>query len=102
MKFSSRIEQSEQPPTVVPHPSTAAYNVLAAHAMKLQHERDAYHRAIELIAEDCEAWLESESDEPSADFIKLVAKYAREHLTTPIKSPHAQHAGVLHPERPAR
>jgi hypothetical protein len=23
-------------------------------------------------------------------------------LTTPIKSTHAQHAGVLHPERPAR
>ena len=26
----------------------------------------------------------------------------RRHLTTPLKSPHAQHAGVLHPERPAR
>ena len=25
-----------------------------------------------------------------------------EHLTTPLKSQHAQHAGVLHPERPAR
>ena len=90
MKFSSRIEQGEQPPTVIPPPSNAVYNVLAAHAMKLQHERDAYHRAVELIAEDCEAWLRSESDEPSAEFIKLVAKYAREHLTTPLKSPHGQ------------
>jgi hypothetical protein len=80
MKFSSRIEQREQPPTVIPPPSNAVYNVLAAHAMKLQHERDAYRRAVELIAEDCEAWLNSESDEPSCDFIKLVAKYAREAL----------------------
>jgi hypothetical protein len=82
VKFSYRIEQSEQPSAVVrnPPPSTAAYNVLAAHAMRLQHDRDAYHRAIELIAEDCEAWLRSEIDEPSADFIKLVAKCAREAL----------------------
>jgi hypothetical protein len=41
---------------------------------------DQYRRAVELIAEDCEAWLNSESDEPSCDFIKLVAKYAREAL----------------------
>jgi hypothetical protein len=26
----------------------------------------------------------------------------RRRLTTPVKSTHAQHAGVLHPERPAR
>jgi hypothetical protein len=48
--------------------------------MKLQHERDALQRALNLIADDCEAWLRSESDEPSDDFIKLVAKYAREVL----------------------
>jgi hypothetical protein len=47
-------------------------------ARKARVERDKYRRAVELIAEDCEAWLNSESDEPSADFIKLVAKYARE------------------------
>jgi hypothetical protein len=41
---------------------------------------DQYRSAVELIAEDCEAWLNSESDEPSCDFIKLVAKYAREAL----------------------
>jgi hypothetical protein len=41
---------------------------------------DQYRRALELIADDCEAWLNSESDEPSCDFIKLVAKYAREAL----------------------
>lgn len=47
-----------------------------------QHKRDAdkYRRAVELIAEDCESWLKSESDEPSVEFIKLVAKYAREAL----------------------
>jgi hypothetical protein len=47
---------------------------------QIERERDAYRRAVELIAEDCEAWLNSESDEPSCDFIKLVAKYAREAL----------------------
>jgi hypothetical protein len=44
----------------------------------LQHERDALQKALTLIADDCEAWLRSESDEPSMEFIKLVAKYARE------------------------
>jgi hypothetical protein len=29
------------------------------------------------IAEDCEAWLNGESDEPSMDFIKAVRDYAR-------------------------
>jgi hypothetical protein len=46
----------------------------------VREQRDKYRRAVELIAEDCEAWLNSESDEPSGDFIKLVAKYAREVL----------------------
>jgi hypothetical protein len=54
--------------------------VHADFARKLEREREKYRRAVELIAEDCEAWLNSESDEPSADFIKLVAKYAREAL----------------------
>ncbi len=49
-------------------------------ADQYKRERDKYRRAVELIAEDCEAWLKSESDEPSVDFIKLVAKYAREVL----------------------
>jgi len=47
-------------------------------AKKARNERDQYRRSLELIAEDCEAWLNSENDEPSAEFIKLVAKYARE------------------------
>ena len=51
---------------------------LADLCRKLESERDQYRRNLELIAEDCEAWLNSESDEPSAEFIKLVAKYARE------------------------
>jgi hypothetical protein len=45
---------------------------------RLERERDQYRRNLELIAEDCQAWLNSENDEPSAEFIKLVAKYARE------------------------
>ena len=66
-------------------PSERAYAVLAAHAMKLQHERDAAVRALELVAEDCESWLASECDEPSAEFIKLVAKFAREKLDSTTK-----------------
>ena len=62
-------------------PSERAYAVLAAHAMKLQHERDAAARGLELIAEDCESWLASKCDDPSAEFIKLVAKFAREKLS---------------------
>ncbi len=51
---------------------------LADLCRKLESERDQTRRNLELVAEDCEAWLNSENDEPSADFIKLVAKYARE------------------------
>jgi len=54
--------------------------VHADFARKLEREREKYVLAVALIAEDREAWLNSESDEPSADFIKLVAKYARETL----------------------
>lgn len=32
------------------------------------------------VAEDCEAWLKGESDEPSMDFIKAVRDYARKAL----------------------
>jgi len=66
-------------------PSERAYSVLAAHAMKLQHERDAAMRALELIAEDCESWLAGECDDPSAEFINLVAKFAREKLDSTEK-----------------
>ena len=62
-------------------PSERAYAVLATHAMKLQHERDAAVRALELVAEDCESWLAGECDDPSAEFIKLVSKFAREKLS---------------------
>jgi hypothetical protein len=54
--------------------------IMTDHAKKLERERDQYRRNLELIAEDCEAWLNSENDEPSAEFIKLVAKYARESI----------------------
>jgi hypothetical protein len=55
--------------------------VPADFARGLERKRNAAERALTLIADDCEAWLRSESDEPSAEFIKLVAKYARNHLT---------------------
>jgi len=66
-------------------PSERAYALLAAHAMKLQQERDALMRAVELIAEDCESWLTGDCDDPSAEFIKLVAKFAREKLDSTEK-----------------
>ena len=47
----------------------------------LERKRNAAHKALTLIADDCESWLRSESDEPSMEFIKLVAKYARNQLT---------------------
>jgi len=43
----------------------------------LVHERNKALRRLEFIAEDCEAWLNSESDEPSMEFIKAVRDYAR-------------------------
>ena len=47
-------------------------------AEKYMRERDEARNALSLIAEDCEAWLASEADEPSAEFLKLVANYAKE------------------------
>lgn len=47
---------------------------------RLQKLKDKACRSLELIAEDCEAWLASECQDPSAEFIRLVAKYAREAL----------------------
>jgi hypothetical protein len=46
----------------------------------VRQQRDQYRRDLELIAADCEAWLNSESDEPSADFIKAVRDYARKEV----------------------
>jgi len=37
-----------------------------------------YKMALDVIAEDCSAWLLSESDLPSVDFVKAVRKYAKE------------------------
>ena len=53
----------------------------AEFARRLERKRNAAERALTLIADDCDAWLVGESDEPSMEFIKLVAKYARNHLT---------------------
>jgi len=44
---------------------------------RLRRERDEARKALALVAEDCEAWLNSESDEPSMEFIKAVRDYAR-------------------------
>lgn len=43
---------------------------------RLKQERDEARAALSQIAEDCRAWLDSENDEPSAVFVKLVGQYA--------------------------
>lgn len=53
----------------------------AEFARKLERERARYVRALEFIAEDSEAWLANQCDETCCEMIKLIAKYAREHLT---------------------
>jgi hypothetical protein len=47
---------------------------------ELNKKNGKMRRALELIVEDCEAWINGENDEPSAEFIKLVIKYAKETL----------------------
>jgi hypothetical protein len=54
------------------------YYIPADFARKLERERDEAREALSLIAGDCDSWLAGECDDPSAEFIKLVAKYARE------------------------
>lgn len=58
--------------------------VPADFARQLERERDEANAQmcqaigfLSTIAEDCEAWLNGESDEPSMEFIKAVRDYAR-------------------------
>ena len=44
---------------------------------KLSKERDQYRRYLELIADDCNSWLNGEIEEPSVEFIKAVRDYAK-------------------------
>jgi hypothetical protein len=37
-----------------------------------------YKRALDMIAEDCTAWLHSENDLPSVDFVKAIRAHAQE------------------------
>lgn len=57
---------------------------LANRLMEAKRERDEQTAQmcqaigyLSTIAEDCEAWLNGESDEPSMEFIKAVRDYAR-------------------------
>ncbi len=47
-------------------------------------ERNQLRTALEQIAEDCRAWLDSENDEPSAVFVKLVGQYAYDQSQAPL------------------
>lgn len=59
------------------HPTSRLAATLTVKCEKLERERDEARNALRLIADDCEAWLAGESDEPSMDFIKAVRDYAR-------------------------
>jgi len=48
-------------------------------------ERNQLRTALAQIAEDCNAWLNSESDEHSAAFIKLVGLYAYNQSQAPLR-----------------
>lgn len=52
----------------------------------LAAERNQLRRALAQVAEDCTAWLHSESDEPSVEFVKAVRQYAHEQSQAPLKS----------------
>lgn len=47
---------------------------------ELNKKNGKMRRALQLIVEDSESWLNGEADNPSVDFIKLVVKYAKETL----------------------
>ena len=49
-------------------------------------ERNQLRTALAQIAEDCTAWLNSESDEHSTALIKLVGLYAHNQSLAPLKS----------------
>ena len=52
----------------------------------LAAERNQLRRALAQVAEDCTAWLHSEIDEPSVEFVKAVRQYAHEQSQAPLKS----------------
>lgn len=54
--------------------------VSADFARGLERGRNHARRALELIAEDCDAWLMNQCDETCCEMIKLVSKFARERL----------------------
>ena len=56
-------------------------------------ERNQLRTALAQIAEDCNAWLNSESDEHSAAFIKLVGLYAYNQSQAPL-----MHSETLSPD----
>ena len=50
----------------------------------LAAERNQLRCALAQVAEDCTAWLHSESDEPSVEFVKAVRQYAHEQSQAPL------------------
>lgn len=48
---------------------------------RMEIERNKARRALELIAEDCDAWLMNQCDETCCEMIKLVSKFAKERLS---------------------
>lgn len=54
----------------------------------LAAERNQLRRALAQVGEDCTAWLHSESDEPSVEFVKAIRQYAHEQSQAPLDTRH--------------
>jgi hypothetical protein len=47
-------------------------------AQDLERQLNIYRRALNMISNDCTAWLHSENDLPSVDFVKAIRAHAIE------------------------
>jgi hypothetical protein len=81
---AKKLERERDEARIQYHSTLALAEALANTQIELKKERDEANAQmcqaigyLSTIAEDCEAWLNGESDEPSMDFIKAVRDYAR-------------------------
>ena len=83
-EFARKLERERDEARIQYRSTLALAEALANTQIELKKERDEANAQmcqaigyLSTIAEDCEAWLNGESDEPSMDFIKAVRDYAR-------------------------
>ena len=76
----ARLERERDEARIQYRSTLALAEALANTQIKLKKERDEAREALALVAEDCEAWLNGECEEPSMEFIKAVRDYAKKAL----------------------